>query len=179
MVGASLWPPPPHSHHTNICKIFFTRVRCTIFKLGNFTKLTALFPVVFINFPNWSLSKVEKYLEGSIFRRQNSHLVADFFPHLNNCLVTKCFNPQAFMPFSMISYRAQRKETWEFLKDLSFLFFKSHLQYLLRWPQFLKASHEDCWTPLHSAQISPCISQFRWRQCTEMAHQATKAWPRE
>ena len=97
---------------------------------------------------NWMKFRL---LQGSILRRQNSHLVADFFStfvilNLNNCLVPNCFNPQAFIPFSMISYQAQRKETYckSFLKDLSFLFFKTYPQYLLRWPQFLKASHEDC-----------------------------------
>ena len=61
-VGGKFVPPYPTTIQT--CKIFFARVRCIIFKLGNFTKLKVLFPEVFKIFPNWSLSKVEKYLEG-------------------------------------------------------------------------------------------------------------------
>ena len=79
---------------------------------------------------NWMKFRL---LQGSIFRRQNSHLVADFFStfvilNLNNCPVTNCFNPQAFIvfiPFSMISYWAQRKETCELFKRSFFPVFQN------------------------------------------------------
>ena len=61
---------------------------------------------------NWMKFRL---LEGSIFR--SSWFFSTFvILNLNNCLVTNCSNPQAFIPFSMISYRAQRKATEELFK---------------------------------------------------------------
>ena len=47
LYGGGMFLPP---HHTNICKIFIAHVRPITFKLGNFTKLKALFPVVFTKY---------------------------------------------------------------------------------------------------------------------------------
>ena len=66
--GASLCPPPDK------CLYNFATLRCYIFvgfqlitfKRGSFTHYKVLFPVMSMDFPDLSMSKVEKNVKGSI-----------------------------------------------------------------------------------------------------------------
>ena len=70
MVGGTNLLPPPPPNHTNFCQISRINLSNYIFvqfvfnkinfKLGNLTHLKALFPPGLTDFPNLSMSKVEK-----------------------------------------------------------------------------------------------------------------------
>ena len=61
--------PPPYQRlqiFATLRTYIFARLRRITFKFGNFTNIKALFPVVSTDFPNLSMSKVEKTVKRSI-----------------------------------------------------------------------------------------------------------------